>query len=83
MQDNVQADALVTTASLLVQAPWMAVQSRAMLVLSCMEGSTLGTMKGSVGRALSQAKELSRAEGLIQKWSCGDEVLVASVEPSW
>jgi VIT1/CCC1 family predicted Fe2+/Mn2+ transporter len=83
MQDNVQADALVTTASLLVQAPWMAVQSRAMLVLSGMEGSTLGAMKGSVGRALSQAKEPSRAEGLIQKWSCGDEVLVASVEPSW
>jgi hypothetical protein len=80
MQDNVQADALVTTASLLVQAPW---QSSAMLVLSCMEGSTLGTIKGSVGRALSQAKELSRVEGLIQKWSCGDEVLVASVEPSW
>jgi hypothetical protein len=52
-------------------------------VLSCMEGSTLGTIRGSVGRALSQAKELSRAEGLIQKWSCGDEVLVASVEPSW
>jgi hypothetical protein len=82
MQDNVQADVLVTTASLLVQAPWMVVQSRAMLVLSCIEGSTLGTMKGSVGRTLSQEKELSRAEGLIQKWSCGDEVPFASVEPS-
>jgi hypothetical protein len=67
MQDNVQADVLVTTASLLVQAPWMVVQSRAMLVLSCMEGSTLGAMKGSVGRAWSQTKELSRAEGPIQK----------------
>jgi hypothetical protein len=67
IQDDVQADLLLKPTSLF-QAPWMAALLRARLLLASTESSTLGTMKGSVGRLFSHTKELSRVEGLIQKW---------------